>query len=124
MIRGIVNSLYEAVVRISVRGPQGDELEIDAIVDTGFTSSLTLPIETVESLDLVRRSGGTALLADGSVLTFEIFDAELKWSDHWRHAVVSGVGQEPLIGMGALAGNKLAVEVTPGGSVEIRPLGQ
>ena len=43
MIRGIVNALHEAVVPIRLRGPNGIELDIDAIVDTGFDDQLILP---------------------------------------------------------------------------------
>ena len=43
MIRGTVNSRLEAVVRLRVRGPAGVEADVDAVVDTGFTSALTLP---------------------------------------------------------------------------------
>jgi predicted aspartyl protease len=65
MIQGVVNARYEAVVRLRVRGPGGTETDVDAIVDSGFTSSLTLPITVVTALSLVRQSGGTALLAYG-----------------------------------------------------------
>jgi hypothetical protein len=43
LIRGAVNARLEAVVRLRVRGPGGAETDVDAIVDTGFTSSPTLP---------------------------------------------------------------------------------
>lgn len=36
MIEGQVTANREAIVQITVRGPTGDELEIDAVVDTGF----------------------------------------------------------------------------------------
>jgi hypothetical protein len=41
MIRGTVNARLEALIRLRVRGPGGAELDMDAIVDSGFTSSLT-----------------------------------------------------------------------------------
>ena len=56
--RGAVNTRLEAVMRLRVRGPKGDELEIAAVVDTGYTGSLTLPADVVRSLGLERRSGG------------------------------------------------------------------
>jgi hypothetical protein len=42
MMRGVVNARHEAVVRLRVRGPGGVESDVDAIVDSGFTASLTL----------------------------------------------------------------------------------
>ena len=46
MIRGTVNAQGEAVVRLRVRGPSGAEQDVDAVIDTGFTASLTLPAAT------------------------------------------------------------------------------
>jgi len=41
MIRGLVNARHEAVVSLRLRGPQGLETTLEAIVDSGFTASLT-----------------------------------------------------------------------------------
>ena len=43
MITGMVNANREAAIRLLVRGPQGHQREIEAIIDTGFTGFLTLP---------------------------------------------------------------------------------
>jgi predicted aspartyl protease len=95
---------------------------VDGIVDSGFTASLALPAATVTALALVRQSGGTAVLADGSVRHFDICAAEVLWEGNWRSVLVSAVGNEPLLGMHLLAGHKLGIEVVPGGIVEILPL--
>jgi clan AA aspartic protease len=122
MIRGVVNARHEAVVRLRIRGPSGVESDVDAIVDSGFTSSLTLSATMVTALGLVRQSGGTAVLADGSIRQFEIWAAEVEWGGTWRAVLVSAVGNEPLLGMRLPAGHKLVIEVVPGGLVEILPL--
>lgn len=122
MIQGIVNARHEAVVRLRVRGPNGVESDVDAIVDSGFTSSLTLPMPLVAFLGLARESGGIALLADGSVRHYDIFAAEVAWGGAWRTVLVSAVGNESLLGMRLLAGHKLMIDVVPAGLVEILPL--
>jgi clan AA aspartic protease len=122
MMRGVVNARHEAVVRLRVRGPGGVESDVDTIVDSGFTSSLTLPTTTLTALGLARQSGGIAKLADGSVCPFDIFAAEVEWDGAWRPVLISAVGNEPLLGMRLLAGHKLVIEVVPGGLVEILPL--
>jgi predicted aspartyl protease len=95
---------------------------VDVIVDSGFTASLTLPMTRMSALGLARQSGGTAVLADGSVRQFDIFAAEVAWGGTWRAVLVSAVGNEALLGMRLLVGHKLVVEVVPGGLVEILPL--
>jgi predicted aspartyl protease len=57
LISGVVNARHEAVVRLRVRGPGGLELDLDAVIDTGFTASLALPATTVAGLGLARQSG-------------------------------------------------------------------
>ena len=52
VIEGFVNANLEAVVLISIRGPQGSERETDAVIDTGYTGSLTLPPSLVAALEL------------------------------------------------------------------------
>jgi clan AA aspartic protease len=119
MIRGVVDSLNEAVVRLRLRGPRGMEADTDAIVDTGFTSSLTMPASIVTALGLIRQSRGTAQLADGSTCQYDVFDAEVAWDGTWRPVLVSVLGDEPLLGMRLMAGHRLVVDVASGGLVEI-----
>jgi clan AA aspartic protease len=122
MIRGIVNSRGEATLQLRLRGRGGVELEVDAIIDTGFTASLTLPAATTTALGLLRQSGGSALLADGSVRAFDIYAAEVEWNGAWRSVMVSVVGSEILVGMRLLAGHRLCIDAVPGGPVEVTPL--
>jgi predicted aspartyl protease len=98
------------------------ELDVDAVIDSGFTASLTLPATTVAVLGLARQSGGGAVLADGSVRQFEIYAADVEWEGVWRPVLVSAIGVEALIGMRLLAGHELRIAVVPGGAVEITPL--
>jgi predicted aspartyl protease len=114
VIQGVVNARHEAVVRLRVRRPGGAESDVDLIADAGFTASLTLPMALVTTLGLARQSGGTAVLANGSVRQFDIFAAERGWCGTLRAVLVSAAGNESLLGMHLLAGHKLVVEVIPG----------
>jgi predicted aspartyl protease len=122
VILGVVNARIEAIVCLRVRGPRGFQLDVDAVVDSGFTASLTLPVTTVVALGLVRPLSGGAVLADGSVRQFEIYAAEVFWDGGWRPVLVSGVGAEALLGTRLLAGHELRMAVVLGGAVEITPL--
>lgn len=117
MIRGTVSARLEAVIRL--RGPGGAEMDFDAVIDTGFSSSLTLPATAVAALALVRQSSSVATLGDGSVRSFDVYAAEVEWEGTWRPILVSAVGDEVLVGMRLLAGHELLVAVVPGGTVEI-----
>jgi predicted aspartyl protease len=54
MIQGVVSAGHEAIVRLRVRGRGGLESVVDAIVDTGFTTSLALPVSIVTALGLIQ----------------------------------------------------------------------
>jgi clan AA aspartic protease len=122
MISGVVNARHEAVVQLRVRGPGGDEADVDAVIDTEFTASMTLPAATIAALSLAQNSTSRAVLADGSVRQFNLYAAEVEWDGAWRSVLVSAVGDEVLLGMALLADHDLKVAVKPGGTVEITPL--
>jgi clan AA aspartic protease len=119
MIQGVVNARLEAVVPLRLRGPSGVELSVDAVVDSGYTGSLTLPPTTVAALRLVCHSTGGAILADGSTQSFDLYAVEVEWDGLWRMVLALSVGGDPLLGMRLLAGHTLRIDVTPGGAVEI-----
>lgn len=121
MIRGMVNARLEAVIQLRVRGLGGAEMDFDAVIDTGFSSSLTLPSADIAALALVRQLSSMATLGDGSVRHFDVHAAEVEWDGSWRPILVSGVGDEALVGMRLLAGHELHIAVVPGGPVEITP---
>jgi predicted aspartyl protease len=119
MIQGRVNARLEAVVPLRLRGPTGVVADVDAVIDTGFTSALTLQLAVITLLGLTRQSGGSAVLGDGSVRQFDVYAAELDWNGIWKPVLVYAIGSEVLMGMGLLAGHQLRVDAVPGGVVEI-----
>lgn len=120
---GAVNTNLEAVLKLSLRGPTGTVIEVDALVDSGYTSSLTLPDATATALGLTRRTGGRAVLADGSALLFDSYSVEVWWHGFWRRVAASAIGAEILVGMRLLEGSEVRIAVVAGGAVEIVPLG-
>jgi hypothetical protein len=70
MITGVIQS-YEGRIPLKVKGPQGREQEVRAVVDTGFTASLTLPPAVISALGLQWQTAETFTLADGSTCIFD-----------------------------------------------------
>ena len=83
MITGIVRE-REGRIRLKVRGPRGQEQEIEAVVDTGYTASLSLPPWVVASLGLRWKSFGRGILADGSECLFDVYEAKIVWDGRVR----------------------------------------
>lgn len=75
MILGVISAHREATIRLPVRDADGQEQEIESILDTGFTGSLTLPPTVITALGLPWRTRGLAVLANGTVDQVDIYAA-------------------------------------------------
>jgi len=124
MITGVVSDRREAVIRLRVSGPAGQDREIEAIIDTGFDGWLSLPLSIITQLGLVWRQRGRALLADGSESVFDIYEAAVDWDGEARRIPADEAETVPLVGMSLLEGYELVVQVRRGGSVTVRALSQ
>lgn len=122
MITGRVTANREMVIRLKVRGPTGRELRVDAVLDTGFDSWLTLPPSLITILKLPWRHRGRALLADGSQCDFDIYEATVVWDRRRRVIPVYEADTAPLLGMALLDGYELKAQVRTGGKVTIKRL--
>jgi clan AA aspartic protease len=122
MITGAVNAYDEPIIRCIVRGPLGQEQEVEAVVDTGFTGSLSLPLAIIVALGLPFRRRSRAVLADGSSIRFDVYEGLVLWDGRPRVVPISAAEAAPLIGMGLLRGYELTMQVVVGGSVTISPI--
>ncbi len=118
MIAGTVTANREAIVPLLVVGPAGHEV-IEAVLDTGFDGSLTLPPILVSRLQLAWRQRGRALLADGSASFFDIHEGGVDWDGQLTRVAVDAVDSVPLIGMRLLEGFELTIQVRANGRVTI-----
>ena len=122
MITGVVNASREATIRLVVIGPSGQQQEIEAIIDTGFTGFLTLPAVLIAALGLPWLCRQPGILADGSVDVFDVYTATVLWDGQSRTVEVEAADAEPLVGMSLLDHHSLRIDVLAGGVVTITAL--
>ena len=122
MIIGVVNAQTEATIRLPVRAANGREQEIEAILDTGFNGSLTLPLPLIATLGLWWRTRGMVMLANGAEDFCDIYSATVIWDGTPRNILVEAADTDPLIGIALLYGHDLHMQVIEGGSVLIERL--
>jgi clan AA aspartic protease len=122
MITGRVTADRQAIITLTVRGPAGQEHEIEAIVDTGFDGWLSLPSSVIVQLGLTWLQRGRALLADGRESVFDIYEATVIWDGQVRRIPVDEAETAPLVGMSLLDGYELTMQVRSSGNVIIRAL--
>ena len=122
MIIGVVNARTEATIRLPVRAADGQEQEIEAILDTGCNGSLTLPPAVIASFGLRWRTRGLVMLANGTEDHCDIYAATAIWDGRPRNILVEAAATDPLVGMALLYGHDLHMQVIEGGRVVIEPL--
>ena len=122
MILGVVNAAYEAVITLSVQGPEAQAQEVDAVVDTGFTGFLTLPPALMTGLALPFETTGHATLADGSEVSFDTYRVTVLWEGRPRYVLADAADTTPLVGMLFLDMHDLSIQVRNGGRVLIEAI--
>ena len=120
MIQGAVNDAYEAVISLTVQGPSGQATEVEAVIDTGFNGFLSLPSTLVTELGLPFLTNESAVLADGSLVRFNVHDATALWDGQPRRVYAHISDATPLVGMRMLDEHDLSIQVRDGGRVVIR----
>ena len=121
MILGFVHN-REAIVQLAVVGDQQKKQGIRAIIDTGFTGSLTLPPIVIADLELVWFTQQEGFLGDGSRKTFDVYRGAVIWDGQLRVIEINASDTAPLVGMALLEGFELRVQAYEGGSVAILPI--
>jgi clan AA aspartic protease len=121
MMTGVVRD-NEARIRLTVRGPRGQEREIEAVIDTGYTAWLTLPGTLIAELGLRWQSLEPATLADGSEHLFDVFEGTVRWNRRALRIAIDNADTQPLVGMALLSGCELKMQVRTGGRVVIKRL--
>ncbi len=122
MIQGVITPDREAVIRLRVSGPGGNEEEIDAAIDTGFNDFLTLPPAFIAQLGLLFAAPTQATLADGSIVQMDYYQATILWDGQPRNVLALAANGGPLVGMSLLYGSRLTLDILDGGPVIIEAL--
>jgi len=121
MITGVIES-DEARVKLQVIGIRGQRQEVEAVIDTGYTASLTLPPTLIAALGLRWQSVDRGTLADGSECLFDVYEGKMVWDGQVRDVLVDEADTDPLIGMSLLNGYELKMQVPARGKVTITRL--
>lgn len=117
MIEGQIDGTLFARISVATLMPDDSELELEAIIDTGFNGQLTLPQSLIEQLQLLQVGRRTADLGDDSMFTTEVHLGAVLWDGEPRPVMVLRGGKTPLIGMELMQNYRLTIEIQDGGAV-------
>jgi clan AA aspartic protease len=121
MITGSI-SRHRAYVNLIVRGPSGQEGEVEFLLDTDFSGAMTLPRAACLALGLPPDRLQPARLANGTRRVVEIFLASVLWDGSARTAEVLEKEGAPLLGMSLLDGHQVLLQVVDGGQITIETM--
>ncbi len=125
MITGEVSADGQAIVYLRVFGPDGQEEEVEALVDTGFDGYLALPAPLIALLRLRFVDYLSYLQGDGEPQLFAVHEAAVAWKPGAPPVTVLALASNSsvaLIGMALLRGYNLNIDVVDGGQVAITEL--
>jgi clan AA aspartic protease len=112
----------EARIPLEACGPLEQFHRIEAIIDTGYSGSLTLSASVIADLDLPFAGYRRGMLADGSVTILDVYLGQVVWYGQRKEILVASSGGAALVGMQLLEGSRLTVDVIEGGRIGVERL--
>jgi predicted aspartyl protease len=97
------------------------ETDVDAVLDTGFTEYLTLPLSCVTMLALPYLFTDHVTLAGGTMVPVDLYEGTILWDGHNRRVTVHCLEGTPLIGMSLLFDHLFTAQIIDGGLATIVP---
>ncbi|MBI3759098.1 MAG: clan AA aspartic protease [Deltaproteobacteria bacterium] len=107
-------------MRVTVRSETGIQRDVDAIIDTGFNGFLTLPSEIITELKLSFSATADVVLGDGAGTRLSVYQAAIRIAGRDIDAEVLETEGGSLVGMQALQGLDLSIQVIPDGDVGLQ----
>jgi clan AA aspartic protease len=122
MMQGIVDQNCEVTIRLVVGNADSQRQMVDAVIDTGFTGFLTLPLSVLTDLNLQAYRREEGMLGDGSTCIFDVYRGFILWDGELRRIDINESDTEPLVGMSLLYGYRMQLDAIEGGMVTIQAL--
>lgn len=112
-IEGRVNEAPEPLITLRLVGGVAGDVEVECVVDTGFTGSLVLPRAVVDQLGLPIVTHEEFRMVGGVRDSADIALAQVHWLGEVRRVDVI-VKEAYLVGAALLAGTRLTVDYAAG----------
>ncbi len=112
---------HQSTILLTIYGPS-KQLNIEAVVDTGFTDFLTLPLAQVTALGLAFVRYDSVVLGDGSTVAMPVHEAMVLWHGVRQTVFVLATGHEPVLGMSLIYGSRLTLDGEDGGALTLEEL--
>ena len=108
----------QPIAEVFVYGQSNTRARVQAVVDTGFTQHLTLPVGAITTSNLEFAFKEMLTMANDN----DVYTASIDWGGRKRQVEIHATEGDPLIGMAMLRDHDLHVRVVPEGPVSIAPI--
>ena len=105
------------IFRLPVKG----DLQIDCVVDTGFSESIALPPAAIAAMGLPFIEDRRVNLANDTYTDLGVYSGAILWQGTETPIRVFASGRLPLVGVEVLYGNLLGIDFVENGIVTARP---
>ncbi len=103
-----IDSQNQVRIEVEIQGLY-KKIPYGAILDTGFSGGLLLPLITAVEVGLEKTGGGNVVLADGTIKTLPIFLCKVKMGGKINDVSTIVMGNDVLIGMELITGYQVCV---------------
>jgi clan AA aspartic protease len=121
MLRGAIQQ-FRPIVEFPVIGSDERQATIPFVLDTGYSGTLAMPETFCERLALEWDHSQTATLANGASIIVDVYIGRIRWNTEIKTVEILAVEGDPLIGLVALEGYCVCLNVIEGGSIQIEEL--
>jgi clan AA aspartic protease len=122
MIRGSISADLVPRVPLKFLSESGHSRDVQAVLDSGFNSELTVPRRLVNEFGMKPLGNVRMLLGDGSEHLCPTFEAVIEWDGLPTVVIAEVCDLDPMIGMKLLSGSRVVMVVEPGGEMTIEQI--
>jgi clan AA aspartic protease len=122
VITGQVNYSNEAVIAVHLLDGDDKAHSVDAVIDTGFSGFLTLPLALINTLKWPFIESQVFSLGNNSRATIDVYAGTINWAGKENLILVLASDAHPLVGMSQLKGQRITIDAVDGGPVRIEAL--
>lgn len=119
MIRGKISSDLVPSIPLTLLSDSGYRREIQAVLDTGFNSELTVPSRLIGEFGMKPLGNVRMFLGDGSEHLCPTYEATIEWDGLPMVVVAEACDLAPMVGMSLLRGYRVIMDVEPDGELTI-----
>ncbi len=106
-------------VLIEVKSEAELGVPMEALLDSGFTGAVSLPLRVVEESDLTWSGEHSVTLGDASEVGVDLYEGIVEFAGGRYRCAILCTGDVPTVGMHLMQEARICFEAVPGGTVSL-----